>query len=417
MHSRETKVFAEAWKNYRNILCVRPDNMGDVLMSQPAMRALKESVPGRKITLLTSTAGAYIAPFIPEVDETIPFDVPWVKTTETNGAQQLLALASELQALQFDAAVIFTVYSQNPLPAGMLCYLAGIKTVLGYCRENPYQLINQWVPDREPLDYVVHEVERQLRLVEMTGAETSDTRLLLKIEEETRKEAADRIWDILNAAGIRAGMRWLVLHAGVSEEKRLYPASDYVTACQSLVRQGYKILLTGSGSERSYVDQVARQLGAAAVNLAGELSIAELILLIEAAPVLISNNTGPVHIAAAVGTPVVVLYAMTNPQHTPWQVPSKVLYFEVLPELRTKNRLLQSFPGVSTPKASPEAIVAAVSEIVSPLRKRKLTSITRGLTRNPVRICNSIPDIALAAYSTRHNEFGMCPPDRYGEDI
>jgi lipopolysaccharide heptosyltransferase II len=415
LHNRETKVFAEAWKNYRNILCVRPDNMGDVLMSQPAMRALKESVPGRKITLLTSTAGAYIAPFIPEVDETILFDVPWVKTTETNGAQRLLALASELQALQFDAALIFTVYSQNPLPAGMLCYLAGIKTVLGYCRENPYQLINQWVPDREPLEYVVHEVERQLRLAEMAGAETSDTRLLLKIPEEKKKEATGRVWDILNAAGIRRGMRWLVLHAGVSEEKRLYPASNYVTACQSLIRQGYKILLTGSGSERDYVDQIARQLGDAAINVAGELSIAELIVLIEAAPVLISNNTGPVHIAAAVGTPVVVLYAMTNPQHTPWQVPSKVLYFEVLPELKTKNRLLQSFLGASTPRASPEAIVAAVGEL-SPQR-RKYRSIIPGLPRNPVRICTSTPDIALTAYSTPHNGYGMCLPDRYGEDI
>ncbi len=407
-------MFAGAWKNYRNILCVRPDNMGDVLMSQPAMRALKESVPGRKITLLTSTAGACIAPFIPEVDETIPFDVPWVKTTETNGAQRLLALAGELQALQLDAAVIFTVYSQNPLPAGMLCYLAGIKAILGYCRENPYQLINQWVPDREPLDYVVHEVERQLRLVEMAGAKTSDTRLLLKIPEETRKEATDRVWEILNVAGIRAGMRWLVLHAGVSEEKRLYPASDYITACQSLIRQGYKILLTGSGSERDYVDQIARHFSDAAINVAGELSLAELIVLIEAAPVLIANNTGPVHIATAVGTPVVVLYAMTNPQHTPWQVPSKVLYFEVLPELRTKNRLLQSFPGSSTPRASPEAIVAAVGELVSPRRKHGF--FIPGLLRNPIRTCNSLPDTALAACFTPHNEYGMCPPDRCGED-
>lgn len=369
-------MFGEAWKNYRNILCVRPDNMGDVLMSQPAMRALRQSVPGRKITLLTSTAGACITPFIPEVDETVLFDVPWVKTTETNGAQRLLALASELQALRFDAAVIFTVYSQNPLPAGMLCYLADIRKVLGYCRENPYQLINQWVPDREPLDCVVHEVERQLRLVGMAGAETSDARLLLKIPEKTRKEATDRIGDRLNAAGIQLGMRWLVLHAGVSEEKRLYPASAYITACQSLIRQGYKILLTGSGGERAYVDRIARQLGDAAINVAGELSLAELIVLVEAAPVLVSNNTGPVHIAAAVGTPVVVLYAMTNPQHTPWQVPSKVLYFEVPPELRTKNRLLQSFSGPSIPRASPEAIVTAVGEFVAP--RRKLRSVIPG---------------------------------------
>jgi ADP-heptose:LPS heptosyltransferase len=129
-----------------------------------------------------------------------------------------------------------------------------------------------------------------------------------------------------------------------------------------LIRRGYKILLTGSGSERDYVDEIASRLSHDATNIAGELSLAEFIALVAAAPVLISNNTGPVHIAAAVGTPVVVLYAMTNPQHTPWQVLNRVLYFEVLPELRTKNRLLQSFPGPATPRASPEAIEAAVNE-------------------------------------------------------
>lgn len=353
-------MFSGAWKNHKNILCIRLDNMGDVLMSQPAMRTLKESMPGRKITLLTSSAGASIAPFIPEVDDIIAFDVPWIKTSETNGEQQLLALAGELRSRRFDASVIFTVYSQNPLPAAMLCYLAGIKTVLGYCRENPYQLISQWIPDKEPLDYIVHEIERQLRLVEMAGAAACDTRLSLEIPAESR----ERISGKLAAIGIQRDEPWLVLHAGVSEEKRRYPANGYITACRTLIKQGYKIVLTGSGGERGYVGEIARQLSDAATNVAGELSVADLIALIAAAPVLISNNTGPVHIAAAVGTPVVVLYAMTNPQHTPWRVPSRVLYFEVPPELRTKNRLLQSFPSASTPRASPRAIAAAVNELV-----------------------------------------------------
>jgi lipopolysaccharide heptosyltransferase II len=352
-------MFSEIWKDHKHILCIRLDNIGDVLMSQPAMRALKESMPGRKITLLTSSAGALIAPFMPEIDEILSFDVPWVKTDETSGEQRLLALASELRGRQFDAAVIFTVYSQNPLPAAMLCYQAGIKTVLGYCRENPYQLISQWVPDKEPLDYIIHEVERQLRLVEPAGAVTANLKLSLGIPEASRRRVSDK----LAPMGIELDEPWLVLHAGVSEEKRRYPAQDYIRAGQSLIKQGYKIVLTGSRSEQAYVEAIAGRLGEAAITVAGELSVAELIALIAAAPVLISNNTGPVHIAAAVGTPVVVAYAMTNPQHTPWQVPSRVLYFEVPPALRTKNRLLQSFPGIPMPKASPEAIVAAVDEL------------------------------------------------------
>jgi ADP-heptose:LPS heptosyltransferase len=349
----------EAWKNYKNLLCIRLDNMGDVLMSQPAMRALKASIPGRRMTLLTSTAGSQIAPFISEVDDILTFDVPWVKTDETNGVGQLLRLAETLRARQFDAAVIFTVYSQNPLPAAMLCYLSGIGTVLGYCRENPYQLISQWLPDKEPLHHIAHEIERQLQLVEATGAVTSNTRLSLDIPKDSWKSMQDR----LAALGISGDEAWLVLHAGVSEEKRRYPASDYIAACRSLIRQGYKILLTGNGSEREHVSKIARSLGVAATNIAGELTVGELIALIAAAPVLVSNNTSPAHIAAAVGTPVVVLYAMTNPQHTPWKVASRVLYFEVRPELATRNQLLQTFPGVSTPRASPRKIVEAVNEL------------------------------------------------------
>ncbi|HET7061728.1 MAG TPA: glycosyltransferase family 9 protein [Nitrosospira sp.] len=346
---------------------MRPDNMGDVLMSQPAMRALKEAIQGRKLTLLTSTAGASIARFIPEVDEIIPFDVPWVKTGEAaqnDGKQQLLELASTLEDRRFDAAVIFTVYSQNPLPAAMLCYQAGIKTVLGYCRENPYQLISRWVPDREPFDYVLHEVERQLRLVESVGRATSNTRLCLEFDEKSRKTVSGKIQAMLAAAGIRTDEPWFVLHAGASEEKRCYPAREYLKACRSLAGQGYKIVLTGSFVEGSLVDEIAKPLGGKAVNFAGELSLPELIGLIAVAPVLVSNNTGPVHIAAAVGTPVVVLYAMTNPQHTPWQVASRVLYFEVPPHLQSRNRLLQSFPGPSAPRASVEAIEMAVNELV-----------------------------------------------------
>ncbi|HEV7929441.1 MAG TPA: glycosyl transferase, partial [Nitrosospira sp.] len=89
---------ADIWANCKNIVCVRLDNMGDVLMSQPAMRALKQSAPDRQLTLLTSSIGAAIAPFIPELDGVIPFDVPWVKTDEINGEQQLLALADELRS-------------------------------------------------------------------------------------------------------------------------------------------------------------------------------------------------------------------------------------------------------------------------------------------------------------------------------
>jgi lipopolysaccharide heptosyltransferase II len=344
------------WRNCRNILCVRLDNLGDVLMTTPALRALKESASRPALTLLTSSAGSAISRLIPEIDATIIFDVPWVKNNTPRA--DVLDVVKALAAQKFDAAVIFTTYSQNPLPAAMLCYLAGIPNVLGYCRENPYQLINCWVPDSEPLDLIQHEVERQLALVKVVGAITKNTRLDLRFSSASKTSATNKL-----ASYIDMGKPWLLLHSGVSEEKRRYPLSQYAVAMRELAKQGYQIVLTGSSSEQEYVGTLADAIGTSAHNTAGVFSLEELAAVIKQAPVLVSNNTGPVHIAASVGTPVVVLYALTNPQHTPWRTPAEVLYFSVAPEQRSKNRFLQHFPGPSMPQASPEAIVKAVENL------------------------------------------------------
>ncbi|MGA0557939.1 lipopolysaccharide heptosyltransferase II [Larkinella sp. VNQ87] len=349
------------WQTFRNILCVRPDNLGDVLMTTPAFRALKESVPDRKLTLLTSSAGAGIARLIPEIDDVLTFDLPWVQTASGNGPAAIPILARTLQEKQFDAAVIFNVQSQNPLPSALLCYLAGIPRMLGFCRENPYQLMTDWVPDPEILVATQHEVERQLALVSTVGCTTSNKRLSLTVSSEARQQALTQ----LAQAGIRADAPWLLLHPGVSEAKRRYPADQYIRAARQLIaKDGFQLVLTGSASERDYAETIRQALGEKAFNAAGRFSLETFAGLIAEAPLLISNNTGPVHMASAVGTPVVVLYAMTNPQHTPWLVPNRVLYFEVPAELRSRNRLLQQFPEPAEPRASPEAIVQAVNELI-----------------------------------------------------
>ena len=145
------------WSNCRNILCIRPDNMGDLLMSGPAIRAIKASFE-TKITVLTSSMATAIAALMPEIDEVMVFDVPWVKTQEAANKEAVAQIVSRLAEKKFDAAVIFTVFSQNPLPSAMLAYLAGIPKVLAYCRENPYGLLSDWVPDEEPYALIRHQV-------------------------------------------------------------------------------------------------------------------------------------------------------------------------------------------------------------------------------------------------------------------
>src|SRR5438876_10841720 len=148
------------WTDARRVLCVRLDCLGDVLMTTPALAALKAS-GNRHLTLLASSEGAAIAPLLPMVDETIVYDAPWMKATSLRpdgGCDR--AMIDRLRCEQFDAAVIFTVYSQNPLPAALLCHLAGIPLRLAHCRENPYHLLTDWVRECEPDVHIRHEVRR-----------------------------------------------------------------------------------------------------------------------------------------------------------------------------------------------------------------------------------------------------------------
>src|SRR4051794_20295691 len=145
---RSLMSVTDSWQNAERVLCVRLDALGDVLMTTPALRALKESNPGRQLTLLTSPSGAAVAPLVPEIDCCWIYESPWVKSTPCR--QDSLADRAMIERLRdgrFDAAVIFTVYSQNPLPAAMLCYLSDIPLRLAHCRENPYQLLTDWVVD------------------------------------------------------------------------------------------------------------------------------------------------------------------------------------------------------------------------------------------------------------------------------
>ncbi|MBI1294955.1 glycosyl transferase [bacterium] len=341
------------------ILCVRVDNMGDVLMTTPAIRALKEDF-GSQINLLASPAGSEVARFVPEVDRVITFDAPWVKTyTAPPTSRSTLAMAERLRAERFDAAVIFTVYSQNPLPAAMLTFLAEIPLRLGYSHQNPYDLLTHWVPDPEPQKFTRHEVRRQLDLVAELGAITEDERLSLRSNPAVQV----RVKQMLAARHVDLSQPWLILHPGVSEARRRYSAASYAVAGHRISQYlGCRILVTGVPAETEIVHTVAQGIGPAAVPLAGVFSLEEYINLVDMAPMLITNNTGPVHMAAALNTPVVDVYAATNPQHTPWQTPHRVLTFDVECKACARNICAADHSGPRR-EVQPQEIVQAAVEL------------------------------------------------------
>ena len=324
------------WAHCKNILCIRPDNMGDLIMTGPAIRALKETFQCC-ITVLTSSAAAGIADFMPDIDEVMVFDVPWVKNDVSHGSNEFLNTIDRIKQKRFDGAVIFTVYSQNPLPTVMLAYLANIPLRLACCRENPYQLLSDWVPDKEPYTIIKHQVQRDLDLVAVIGAKANNDQLNLHVTEDLTQN----IFLKLSEAGVDLNKRWILIHAGVSEIKRSFPASRLVETAKRLIAE-YKcqVLFTGATHEKELTDHLQLDTGDGSFSIAGLFELKEFIILVAKAELLISVNSGPVHVAAALNTPVLVLYAQTNPQHTPWKSPNRVLYYSIDKKAKSKNEVI-----------------------------------------------------------------------------
>jgi lipopolysaccharide heptosyltransferase II len=348
------------WQKARRILCVRLDSLGDVLMCTPAMRALRQAVPGRTLTLLSSPSGAAALPFVPELDDAIAWFAPWTKSAGSGTtAAPVPAPIATLAARSFDAAVIFTTYTQSPLPAALLCHLAGIPLRLAHCRENPYNLLSDWVPDPEPATLVRHEVQRQLALVQRVGCRSVDLGLSFVPRPADFTAARAR----LTAAGVDPDRPWILLHPGASAASRRYPPGHWAQVLRLLAQEfQLPLVLTGSAEEGELVDGIQFASAVPAISLAGRLTLGELGAALRLATVAVTNNTGPAHMAAAVGTPVVDLYALTNPQHTPWKVRSRVLFHDVPCRFCYKSTCPQGHQACLDGVA-PERVVESVREL------------------------------------------------------
>lgn len=363
------------WRRVRRLLAVRLDDMGDLLMTTPALAALRAGAPGAHITLLCSPAGAALAPSLPSVDAVVECQPPWMKTAagRESGAlgQAERALMQTLAAGAYDAAVIFTVATQSALPAALMCRMAGIPLRLAHARENPYGLLSDWVRDTDTVaDGMRHEVQRQVDLVRHLGWVAPDTRLQMRLSAAAREVARVQ----LQAAGLAAGTPYLVVHVGASASSRRWPAQRYGAVVREVARElsqersGLAFVFVGEEDERPLVDEARdAAAGARCIDLSGRLPLGALGAVIEGAELLLGNNSGPMHMAAALGVPVVVLYALTNPQHTPWQVPARVLN-EPVP----CRHCLQSRCPLGTQdclqRVRDPHVVAAVLELLQPDR-------------------------------------------------
>jgi len=368
------------WCDVRRVLAVRLDNLGDVLMTTPALAALRESLPQASLTLLASPAGAALAPHLPMIDEVIAYRAPWVAhpaLARTPVGAEDRALIEQLAAGCFDAAVVFTTCTQSPLPAALVCALAGIPERLAHCRENPYRLLTICAPETDRVaPGMRHEVQRQLQLVERIGCSTCDERLRFMLRPADLAQLAQAC----EGTGFDPGSPYVVVHPGASAPSRRWPAERFGAAAAQLARAtGRSVVFTGGPDEQVLVAAAREACRVPSWSFAGRLELGAFAALIAGADLLMTNNSGPVHIAAALGTPVVDCYALTNPQHMPWHVPARVLSREVPCRDCLKSVCPQGHHGCLLGVTTEEVVQAALDLLATtahpPLRRTAARSV------------------------------------------
>ncbi len=295
-----------------HVLVARLDNDGDVLLSGPAVRAV--AAGAGRVTMLCGPRGAGAAALLPGVDDIVVHRAPWIDPDAPPVSREAtLALVECLVELGVDQAFVLTSFHQSALPTALLLRLAGVRTVAAISEDYPGSLLDV----RHHRDDELHEVEQALALVATLGY-----RLPAGDDGRLAVERGGRAW-----VSPEGWSDYVVVHPGASAPARAWEPEHNAVLVDALVAEGRRVVVTGSREERRLTCRVAGPPRPEVVDLGGRTDLPELAELLAGADVVVVGNTGPAHLAAAVATPVVSLFAPTVPARwwRPWGVPHALL--------------------------------------------------------------------------------------------
>lgn len=294
------------------LLAVRQDSLGDVLLAGPALRALAAGAEG-PLTLLCGPRGEAAARLLPGVDEVMVELAPWIDPEPPPvSLQDSLRLTEEVAEREPREAVIFTSFHQSPLPTALLLRQAGVPRIAAISVDYPGSLLDV----RHRVGEEVHEVERALSLAAAAG-------YALPAGDD------GRLWVRAPASPpLLPEKPFFVVHPGASVPARAWEPTAWETLVELLLARGHRVVVTGAADEAELTAAVAAP---GALDLGGRCDFAELAAVLARAAAVAVANTGPAHLAAAVGTPVASLFAPTVPavRWRPWGVPHELLNHEV----------------------------------------------------------------------------------------
>jgi ADP-heptose:LPS heptosyltransferase len=330
----------------RTVLVARLDNAGDVLLQGPLVRAV--ATGAQRVVFLASPQGTPAAELLPGVDDVLTWRCPWIDGSPGPvDAADIAALADRVRAVGAEEAVISTSFHQSPLPLALVLRTAGVRRISAISVDYPGSLLDV----RHRVEDDLPEPERALSLARAAGFDLPDG--------DDGRLAVRRP---LPVGEHEPG--YVVLHPGASAPARAWSAQRCADAVEALSDAGWRVLVTGGPGERSLTAAVA---GTRGTDLGGATTLAEMAALLDRAAAVVVGNTGPAHLAAAVGTPVVSLFSPVVPavRWAPYGVPTVLLGDQTAPcrDTRARECPVPGHPCLTSVSAAD--VVAAVEKVVA----------------------------------------------------
>jgi heptosyltransferase-2 len=334
-------------------LLVRAVNwLGDAVLTTPALGAVREAFPSTRIVIAAKPPVVELFRHHPDVDGVLVYD----KAGMHSGAAGMLRMAAELRRRRFDAALLF----QNAFDAALLAFLAGVPERMGYATDGRRFLLTQAIPVTEETRRL-HHAEYYLRLVAGLGIHLpASPRMRLCV---TREET-DAMEERLSSLGIPKGKRVLGINPGATygSAKRWFPDRFAAVADVLSEEWGTSVVLMGSAPECPLAEEIEAAMRGKAVNLAGRTTVRELMSLLSLCSFLVTNDSGPMHVAAALGVPLAAIFGPTDWLTTsPWTDKARIVRVGVDCSpcmLRECDRGHECMLGVTA-----EMVVAAAREL------------------------------------------------------
>lgn len=280
-------------RGFENVLVVRADRIGDVVLTLPMVPVLRSCFPGSRISMLLRSYTRELVEGFTGLDRIVSYD-------DVGGQKPFRVILAEIRARRFDLVIV----SHPTFRIALLMFFAGIPIRVGSGYRGYSVLFNKRVYEHRKTAEK-HEAEYNISLLGAIGcSHTGVPEVTLTVPDHAKGVARAE----LKRLGILPSERFIVLHPGSGGSARDWSADNFGDLARRLVKEGHTVVVTGTQAERGLVEKVVKRSGDTARPSCGRLSLKELAAFLGFAELLVSNSTGPLHIAAAVGTPVVAFY-------------------------------------------------------------------------------------------------------------